>query len=205
MICLYDSAEAPFASAAISAAGRIGRVKISTFNGTPSVLKEVKKGDIVTMDVGENLEWIGYAIVDQSMRIMGGLKPVKNARVPVRVFDSANIGQAGAAFTSGWGTSYVERLPEALGPEVAVPDAAQHPRLSLRSLSKSFGGTRALHGVDLDVLPGEIHGLLGENGSGKSTLIKILAGYHEPDAGELLVDGEEVGSRSRPDSSASSA
>ena len=39
------------------------------------------------MDVGENLEWIGYAIVDQSMRIMGGLPPVKNARVPVRVFD----------------------------------------------------------------------------------------------------------------------
>ena len=73
-----------------------------------------------------------------------------------------------------------------------MPDAAQHPRLSLRNLSKSFGGTRALRGVDLDVLPGEAHGLLGENGSGKSTLIKILAGFHEPDSGELLVDGEPV-------------
>ena len=49
----------------------------------------------------------GYAIVDQSMRIMGGLKPVKNARVPVRVFDKSNIGQAGPKFTSGWGTTYV--------------------------------------------------------------------------------------------------
>ena len=107
VICLYDSAEAPFAEAAIRAAGRIGKVKISTFNGTPDILKEVKKGDIVTMDVGENLEWIGYAIVDQSMRIMGGVPAVKNARVPVRVFDKSNIAEAGSAFTSGWGNSYI--------------------------------------------------------------------------------------------------
>ncbi len=65
-------------------------------------------------------------------------------------------------------------------------------RLELRSLSKSFGGTRALRDVDLDVLPGEVHGLLGENGSGKSTLIKILAGFHAPDGGDLLIDGEPV-------------
>jgi ribose transport system ATP-binding protein len=66
------------------------------------------------------------------------------------------------------------------------------PRLALRNLSKSFGGTRALRGVDLNVLPGEVHGLLGENGSGKSTLIKVLAGFHEPDEGELEIDGEPV-------------
>ena len=59
-------------------------------------------------------------------------------------------------------------------------------------MSKSFGGTQALRVVDLDLLPGEVHGLLGENGSGKSTLIKVLAGFHEPDAGELLIDGEPV-------------
>ena len=80
VIALYDSAEVPFVTAAaIRAAGRTGRVKVSTFNGTPEILKMVKQGDIVNMNVGENLEWIGYAIVDQSMRIMGGLKPVKNA------------------------------------------------------------------------------------------------------------------------------
>jgi ribose transport system ATP-binding protein len=66
--------------------------------------------------------------------------------------------------------------------------AAGQPRLALRNLSKSFGGTHALRGADLTVLPGEVHGLLGENGSGKSTLIKILAGFHEPDAGELEID-----------------
>jgi ribose transport system substrate-binding protein len=107
VICLYDSAQVPFAAAAIRAAGRVGRVKISTFNGTPEILKMVKQGDIVSMDVAENLEWIGYAVVDQSLRIMGGLKPVKNARVPIRVFDRSNINQAGPNFTSGFGRSYI--------------------------------------------------------------------------------------------------
>lgn len=107
VIALYDSAQVPFVAAAIRAAGRTGRVKVSTFNGTPEMLKLVKQGDIVSMNVGENLEWIGYAVVDQSMRIMGGLRPVKNARVPVRVFDRSNINQAGPKFTSGWGNSYI--------------------------------------------------------------------------------------------------
>jgi ribose transport system ATP-binding protein len=64
--------------------------------------------------------------------------------------------------------------------------------LDVRGLTKAFGGALALDGVDLIVLPGEVHGLLGENGSGKSTLIKILAGYHDPDAGTLSVRGEPI-------------
>ena len=64
--------------------------------------------------------------------------------------------------------------------------------LEIRGLTKAFGGALALDGVNLSVLPGEVHGLLGENGSGKSTLIKILAGYHDPDAGTLSVRGEPV-------------
>jgi ribose transport system substrate-binding protein len=98
---------ANFAASGITAAGKKDKVKISTFNGTPEMLKEVKKGDIISADVGENLEWIGYAIVDQSMRIMGGLTPVKSEHVPVRVFDSSNISQTGSKFTGGWGNSYV--------------------------------------------------------------------------------------------------
>jgi ribose transport system ATP-binding protein len=66
------------------------------------------------------------------------------------------------------------------------------PALALHGLSKGFGGVRALDGVSLEVLPGEVHGLLGENGSGKSTLVKILAGFHAPDEGELEVRGEPV-------------
>jgi len=57
------------------------------------------------------------------------------------------------------------------------------PLLEIRGLSKTFGGTRALADVDLDVRADEIHALVGTNGSGKSTLIKTLAGYHHPDPG----------------------
>ena len=67
------------------------------------------------------------------------------------------------------------------------------PALALRHFSKRFGGELALNDVALDVAPGEVHGLLGQNGSGKSTLIKILAGFHAPEAGaELHINGEPV-------------
>jgi ribose transport system ATP-binding protein len=73
------------------------------------------------------------------------------------------------------------------------------PILSVRNISKSFGGERALHSVSFDVLPGEVHGLLGKNGSGKSTLVKILSGFHVPDHGsELHFNGENVALPIRP-------
>ena len=64
--------------------------------------------------------------------------------------------------------------------------SADLPALALRGLSKTFGATRALDGVDLTVARGEVHGLLGQNGSGKSTLIKCLSGFHAPDPGGTL-------------------
>jgi ribose transport system ATP-binding protein len=57
--------------------------------------------------------------------------------------------------------------------------------LTLAGISKSFPGVRALNSVNLELRPGDIHGLLGENGAGKSTLIKIVAGAYAPDEGEL--------------------
>ncbi len=69
------------------------------------------------------------------------------------------------------------------------PDATEAV-LSISGLTKTFGGTAALRGVNLRVAKGEIHALLGANGAGKSTLIKILAGVHKPDAGQILVNGK---------------
>jgi ribose transport system ATP-binding protein len=64
--------------------------------------------------------------------------------------------------------------------------------LEVKGVTKSFAGVQALRGVDLDVLPGEVHCILGQNGAGKSTLIKVLAGVHRPDEGEIAWLGERV-------------
>ena len=66
------------------------------------------------------------------------------------------------------------------------------PSLELRGVRKSFGGVRVLEDVDFHLDRGEVIGLLGDNGAGKSTLIKIITGYHQPDAGEILFDGKPV-------------
>ncbi|MET3896570.1 ribose transport system ATP-binding protein [Devosia sp. UYZn731] len=64
--------------------------------------------------------------------------------------------------------------------------------LSLKDVTKAYGGVPALKGVDLSVAPGEIHALMGENGAGKSTLIKILAGVVAPDHADIRIDGQPV-------------
>ncbi|MBA3414045.1 MAG: sugar ABC transporter ATP-binding protein [Chloroflexia bacterium] len=72
-----------------------------------------------------------------------------------------------------------------------APDDTR-PILSLRRIGKVFPGVRALAGVDLDVRAGEVHAVMGENGAGKSTLMKIIAGVYQPDAGEVLLNGDPV-------------
>jgi ribose transport system ATP-binding protein len=64
------------------------------------------------------------------------------------------------------------------------------PLLQFRGVGKRFGGTQAVDDVSFDVHAGEVLALLGENGAGKSTLIKLLAGIHRPDAGQMLFDGQ---------------
>lgn len=66
------------------------------------------------------------------------------------------------------------------------------PRISIAHITKHFGGTRALHDVSFDVMPGELHAICGENGAGKSTLMKILSGVITSYDGTLQVDGQTV-------------
>ena len=61
--------------------------------------------------------------------------------------------------------------------------------LEMRNISKSFPGVKALNGFSIDLKAGEVHALVGENGAGKSTLIKTLYGIHQPDGGEIVIDG----------------
>lgn len=62
--------------------------------------------------------------------------------------------------------------------------------VELKGIKKSFGGVKALNGVDLQIRPGEVHCLAGENGSGKSTIIKVVSGYYHPDQGEIKINGK---------------
>lgn len=78
-------------------------------------------------------------------------------------------------------------------PPPVTPGAGSAPSIvSVSSVSKSFGETRALREVSFEARAGEIHAIVGENGSGKSTLAKVLSGIVLPDAGEVLIDGAAV-------------
>ena len=71
--------------------------------------------------------------------------------------------------------------------------------LSMRNISKTFPGVRALHNVDFTLNKGEIHALMGENGAGKSTLIKVLTGVHSKDSGQIYIEGKEITVKSPSD------
>ena len=72
---------------------------------------------------------------------------------------------------------------------LASPVARAEPILSLTNIGKHFGAFTALEGVSLDLMPGDVHCLLGENGAGKSTLCNVIFGVHQPDAGAMQVNG----------------
>lgn len=74
----------------------------------------------------------------------------------------------------------------------AVVGSGSQPLLSFREVTKTFGSTLAVDHVSVDLIAGEIHALVGENGAGKSTLIRVLAGDHIADSGEIVLDGHPV-------------
>ena len=76
--------------------------------------------------------------------------------------------------------------------ETRTTPAAQSPAIEAIGISRSFGGVEALTEAALTASFGEVHALVGENGAGKSTLIKIIGGTVKPEAGSVVIDGEDV-------------
>ncbi len=83
-------------------------------------------------------------------------------------------------------------LPGGGPPEGRPPEDERSSRLALRKVTKAFGSIEVLHGIDMEVQSGEIHGLVGQNGAGKSTITKILAGGYPDYGGRIELDGEQV-------------
>lgn len=81
----------------------------------------------------------------------------------------------------------------AVAPPPAVSPVLAEPCLSVRGLTKRYGGLVAVKNIDLDLRPGEILGLIGPNGSGKSTVMKLIMGLERPSAGSIRLDGQEIG------------
>ncbi|MFE2342459.1 ABC transporter ATP-binding protein, partial [Streptomyces sp. NPDC059431] len=82
-------------------------------------------------------------------------------------------------------------LPEARKPSdgEAAPAGA---RVEFRGLRRAFGSTVALDGLDLTIEPGELVALLGPSGCGKTTALRVVAGFEQPDSGEVLLDGQDI-------------
>src|SRR5947208_13106199 len=86
-------------------------------------------------------------------------------------------------------------LPSDSRPASAVPLPASRfplPAIRMEAIEKTFGDCIALRGASLEVMPGEIHALVGENGAGKSTLMRVLGGLIKPDGGRIEVNGRDV-------------
>ena len=107
VIPIYDPMS-QFVIPAITAAGRTGSVHIATFNGTPFALKDLADGNVIRMDIGENLDWLASANMDETFRAMLGKPAVADEHTALRVFTKANVGDTGnpPAYNLGFGSAY---------------------------------------------------------------------------------------------------
>ncbi len=111
---LYDSMS-QYVAPAIVATG--SKAKIASYNGTPFVLDMMRDGDIVEMNVGELLGWVGMAGIDADMRLLCGQKPVTQLNTPAYIFDKANVATAGkpATFNDGYGDAHISGFKKLWG------------------------------------------------------------------------------------------
>jgi ribose transport system substrate-binding protein len=114
VIPIYDSMS-QYVVPALHVQGAANQVKVATFNGTPFVLKLLEGRNVVQMDAGEDLAWVGWAMMDQTFRVVAGVPPVRTEHTALRVFDAGDVRQAGTPprVDQGYGNAYVagyERL-----------------------------------------------------------------------------------------------
>jgi ribose transport system substrate-binding protein len=107
---VFDSM-ALFVEAGVVAAGKVGQVKAASFNGTPAVLKIMQEGEVLAMDVGESMPWLGWATMDQVGRVLTGAPVVEDgfAQTPLKVFTKENVDETGTppGSTEGYGDAYI--------------------------------------------------------------------------------------------------
>jgi ribose transport system substrate-binding protein len=98
-----------FAAPAVQAAGADNRVKIASYNATPSVLRMMQEGHVIAMNSGESYDWLGYALADQILRVLTNTKPVDSEGVPLRAFTKDNVDETGTppAVNKGYGDAYL--------------------------------------------------------------------------------------------------
>jgi ribose transport system substrate-binding protein len=115
---LYD-AMSQFVVPAIQLGGGITRVKVVSFNGTPGILRMIQTDDTVEMIVGENEIHLGYAAMDQAMRLMTGVDPIGNGDygIPLRIFDHSNVDETGVPpeYGVGYGRQWRDGFLKAWG------------------------------------------------------------------------------------------
>jgi D-xylose transport system ATP-binding protein len=86
----------------------------------------------------------------------------------------------------------VGKIAAAMEKPTISSQASSRPLIEMRDISIAFGGIKAVDHASIELHPGEVVGLLGHNGAGKSTLIKVLSGAYKRDAGQIMINGEEV-------------
>jgi branched-chain amino acid transport system permease protein len=132
--------------------------------------------------------------VRRRVALVAGPAEVAAPEAPVSELDLAPVGAAAAAAAAGGHPDAVEAVVAELGASLGTAAAAAPagPVIECFDIVKQYGGVRALQGVSLAVLPGEILGLVGPNGSGKTTLVGILSGTIRPTSGDIRIGGRST-------------